>query len=202
MCRTLLLGVPLGTALLTTLVSCRCHVQVPVLVLVLVLAHLAEVAILSRPVLLLCRCHLLLDGIADTGRNLPQPCVLWRLPSRPAQSHHTQVHGREPQAQLASQEKNKPRMSPMQQQQQQQQPSFTAHSSQAAPAAAQLLPLDLGVERFLWWPGFAVERPDQLVPKQVAVGCSRQEEAGDGAICTTGRNVAGRRRLAGGSTLL
>lgn len=47
-------------------------------------AHLAEVAVLSRPVLLLRWRHLLLDGVTNARRHLPQPRVLRRLPARPA----------------------------------------------------------------------------------------------------------------------
>ena len=48
------------------------------------------------------------------------------------------------------------------------------------------VPLDLWIERLLWWPCFTVECPDQLVGKQVAVSCCCHEEVGDGSVCTAG----------------
>lgn len=45
------------------------------------------------------------------------------------------------------------------------------------------LPLDLWIERLLRGPCLAVESPYELVGKQVAACCCRQEEVGDGAVC-------------------
>lgn len=60
-----------------------------------------------------------------------------------------------------------------------------ARSDSAATAEVMPTPLDLWVESLLWRPGLAVEGPDELVCKQVAVSCCCEEEACDGSICST-----------------